>query len=152
MVLVMNVNEVKKHIHVELFEKSVFPSSRNNMKSIGEIKGHWKEETIRCSIRIMRNHNQTDADIREMLGTKFLLDEKTINQFLEKEKRQKSNIIIGGIGMNIEEVQEKVHHDSAKVWSKENTFQMAEGVVVQSAVVLKKHGRSCTHKSVNETV
>lgn len=85
----VNISDIKKHIHAELFEKNIFPSSQNNLKSIEEIKGHWKEETLLRSIRIMRNHNQTDADIRGMLENKFFLDEETINKILEKEKEIK---------------------------------------------------------------
>lgn len=81
----VNISDIKKHIHAELFEKSIFPSSHDNLKSIEEIKEHWKEETLLRSIRIMRNHNQTDADIRGMLENKFFLDEETINKILEKE-------------------------------------------------------------------
>lgn len=84
----MNVNDIKKHIHAELFDKSIFPSSHKNLKSIEDIKGHLKEETILRSIRIMRNHNQTDADIRIMLENKFFLDTETINQLLKKEMDQ----------------------------------------------------------------
>lgn len=84
----MNVNDIKKHIHAELFDKSIFPSSRENLKSIEDIKGRLKEETILRSIRIMRNHNQTDADIRIMLENKFFLDTETINQLLKKEMDQ----------------------------------------------------------------
>ncbi len=82
----VNVNELRKHIHAELFEKSIFPTSRDNLKSIGEIKEHLREETIMRSIRIMRSHDQTDTDIREMLKNKFFLNEEEINRILEKEK------------------------------------------------------------------
>ena len=85
----MNISDIKKHIHAELFEKSIFPSSHDNLKSIEEIIGHWKEETLFRSIRIMRNHNQTDADIRGILENKFFLDEETINRILEKGKEAK---------------------------------------------------------------
>lgn len=85
----VNISDIKKHIHAELFEKSIFPSSHDNLKSIEEIKGHWKEETLFRSIRIMRNHNQTDADIRGILENKFFLDEETINRILEKGKEAK---------------------------------------------------------------
>lgn len=83
----VNVNDIKRHIHVELFERNIFPSSHDNLKSIEEIKGHWKEETLLRSIRIMRNHNQTNTDIRGILENKFFLDKETINRILEKEKQ-----------------------------------------------------------------
>ncbi len=82
----MSVNDIKKHIHGELLGKSIFPNSHDNLKSIENIKGHWKKETIQCSIRIMRNHNQTDTAIREMLETKFFLDEEAIRQFLKEKE------------------------------------------------------------------
>ena len=90
----VNINDIKKHIHAELLEKSIFPSSRNNLTSIEEIKDHWKEETLLRSIRIMRNHNQTDTDIRGMLENKFFLDEETINKLLEKEKQHSKEVSI----------------------------------------------------------
>lgn len=82
----VNVNDIKKHIHAELFEKNVFQSSRENLKCIEDIKGHWKEETLLRCIRIMRNHNQTDGEIRKMLGDRFFLDCEEINRLLKKEE------------------------------------------------------------------
>lgn len=90
----VNISDIKKHIHAELFEKSIFSSSRDNLTSIKEIKEHWKEETLLRSIRIMRNHNQTDADIRGMLENKFFLDKEAINKILEKEKQHSKEVSI----------------------------------------------------------
>lgn len=82
----VNVNDIKKHIHAELFEKNVFQSSCENLKSIENLKEHWKEETLLRCIRIMRNHNQTDGEIRNMLEDKFFLDCEEINRLLKKYK------------------------------------------------------------------
>lgn len=83
----MNVNDIKKHIHAELFEKSIFSSSHDNLKSIEDMKGQWKKDTILHCIRIMRNHNQTDDDICKMLEDKFFLDHNAISKLLEEEKK-----------------------------------------------------------------
>lgn len=44
--------------------------------------------------------------------------------------------------MSIKDIQAKVHHNFNDTWNKDSTFQTAEGVIVQSALIFKKHGKS----------
>lgn len=39
--------------------------------------------------------------------------------------------------MSIKDIQAKVHHNFNDTWNKDSTFQTAEGVIVQSALIFK---------------
>ena len=79
----MNVEELKNHIHNELFGDR-FPTSPPIMKW----KEQGKQEVIQHSIKIMIRHGQSEKDIIRMLADKFFLTEKQAREIVKKYYEQ----------------------------------------------------------------
>ncbi|MCM1065621.1 MAG: hypothetical protein NC420_14370 [Eubacterium sp.] len=85
----MNVEEIRKHIHAELFEENRFPiSSQDNLRSIEKVKERIRRETVVRSVCIMKNHGQSDMDIQRMLERKFFLEEQEIEEIFREMNYQ----------------------------------------------------------------
>lgn len=82
----MNVEELKKHIHQELFGKR-FPTA----PSVSVWKEQQKEAVMHRSVKIMLRHEQSDDDIMRMLQEKFLLSETQAKEFMKKEFSSKED-------------------------------------------------------------
>ena len=82
----MNVEELKRHIHKELFGDSFLTSS-----PVFEWKEQQKEAVMRRSVKIMQRHEQSEEDILLMLQEKFLLTEAQAKEFMNKEFSSKED-------------------------------------------------------------
>lgn len=76
----MNVEELKTHIHSELFGDR-FPTSI----PISEWKDQHKKIIMQRSVNVMRYHEQSDKEIVQMLKDKFFLTEQQAQEFIENE-------------------------------------------------------------------
>ena len=76
----MNVEELKTHIHSELFGDR-FPTSI----PISEWKDQHKKTVMRRSVKVMLYHEQSDKEIVQMLKDKFFLTEQQAQEFIENE-------------------------------------------------------------------
>lgn len=76
----MNVEELKKHIHKELFGER-FPTA----PPIWEGKAQQKEIAMARSVRIMLRHEQSEEATIQMLQEKFFLAEAQAKDFMKKE-------------------------------------------------------------------
>ena len=76
----MNVEELKTHIHSELFGDR-FPTSI----PISEWKDQHKKTVMRRSVKVMRYHEQSDQEIVQMLEDKFFLTEQQAQEFMRSE-------------------------------------------------------------------
>lgn len=81
---VVNVEELKAHIHKELFG-DLFP----RVSPVMEWKEKRKETIMAHSVHIMRRHEQSDDDIIQMLEEKFFLTEEQAQEFLQHEVSKK---------------------------------------------------------------
>lgn len=77
---IVNVEELKNHIHSELFGDR-FPTSI----PISEWKDQHKKTVMRRSVKVMRYHEQSDKEIVQMLEDKFFLTEQQAQEFIENE-------------------------------------------------------------------
>lgn len=77
---IVNVEELKTHIHSELFGDR-FPTSI----PISEWKDQHKRTVMRRSVKVMRYHEQSDKEIVQMLEDKFFLTEQQAQEFIENE-------------------------------------------------------------------
>ncbi len=80
----MNVEELKSHIHRELFGER-FPGESEGFDLLTKInagKARQKEAIMSQAVKIMWRHGQTRRDILFMLREKFLLSKKQANEFL----------------------------------------------------------------------
>lgn len=77
---IVNVEELKTHIHSELFGDR-FPTSI----PISEWKDQHKKTVMRRSVKVMRYHEQSDKEIVQMLEDKFFLTEQQAQEFIENE-------------------------------------------------------------------
>lgn len=77
---IVNVEELKTHIHSELFGDR-FPTSI----PISEWKDQHKKTVMRRSVKVMRHHEQSDKEIVQMLEDKFFLTEQQAQRFIENE-------------------------------------------------------------------
>lgn len=68
---IVNVEELKTHIHSELFGDR-FPTSI----PISEWKDQHKKTVMRRAVKVMRYHEQSDKEIIQMLEDKFSLTEQ----------------------------------------------------------------------------
>lgn len=76
----MNVEELKKRIHKELFGDCL-----SNAPPVLERKGQQKEMIMRHSVQIMQRHDQSEQDIEQMLQEKFFLTDAQAKEFMKKE-------------------------------------------------------------------
>lgn len=77
---IVNVEELKSHIHRELFGER-FPTAI----PIAEWKD-LRKKTVMChAVKVMRHHEQTDQEIVQMLEDKFFLTEQQAHDFMENE-------------------------------------------------------------------
>ena len=76
----MNVEELKKSIHKELFGDR-FPTA----PPMPEWKEQQKEIIMRHSVQVMQRHDQSEKDIEQMLQEKFFLTEAQAKEFMKKE-------------------------------------------------------------------
>ncbi|MBS6800211.1 hypothetical protein L0M92_07625 [Casaltella massiliensis] len=77
---IVNVEELKTHIHSELFGDR-FPTSI----PISEWKDQHKKTVMRRSVKVMLYHEQSDKEIVQMLKDKFFLTEQQAQEFIENE-------------------------------------------------------------------
>lgn len=83
----MNVEELKTHIHSELFGDR-FPTSI----PISEWKDQHKKTVMRRAVKVRRYHEQSDKEIIQMLEDKFSLTEQQAQEFIENEVSNSSEI------------------------------------------------------------
>lgn len=76
----MNVEELKKRIHKELFGDR-FPTA----PPVLAWKAQQKEMIMQHSVQIMRRHDQSEQDIEQMLQEKFFLTDAQAKEFVKKE-------------------------------------------------------------------
>lgn len=76
-----NINEIKRHIHEELFGKEP-------VSPILHLKEYRKERAIFHSIMIMQNHELREREILDMLQYKFFLTENDAIKVLKKFHEQ----------------------------------------------------------------
>lgn len=74
----MDVEELKRHIHQELFGECFSDMAVNR-----DWKEQRKEAVMLCSVRTMQRFHQSIADIERMLEEKFLLTESEAADFLK---------------------------------------------------------------------
>ena len=84
---IVNVEELKTHIHSELFGDR-FPTSI----PISEWKDQHKKTVMRRAVKVMRYHEQSDKEIIQMLEDKFSLTEQQAQEFIENEVSNSSEI------------------------------------------------------------
>ena len=77
---IVNIEELKTHIHSELFGDR-FPTSI----PISEWKDQHKKTVMRRSVKVMLYHEQSDKEIVQMLKDKFFLTEQQAQEFIENE-------------------------------------------------------------------
>ena len=75
----MKVEELKNHIHNELFGER-FPTA----SPIMEWKEQRKQEVMQHSIEIMIRHEQSEKDIVRMLTEKFFITEEEAHEVVKK--------------------------------------------------------------------
>lgn len=75
----MNVEELKRHIHSELFGDR-FPITPHAV----EWKEQRKQAVMQHSVKIMLRHEQSEKDILRMLEDKFFLTEEQAQEFMKK--------------------------------------------------------------------
>lgn len=74
----MNVDELKKRIHKELFDDRY-----TSPPPVSEWKDQMKRMIMLRSVNIMRRHGQSEKEIIKMLVDKFLLTEEQAGEFLK---------------------------------------------------------------------
>ena len=74
----MNVEELKKRIHKELFGDR-FPTP----PPVLEWKEQQKEMIMRHSVQIMKRHDLSEKDIEQMLQEKFFLTDAQAKEFMK---------------------------------------------------------------------
>ena len=77
---IVNVEELKTHIHRELFGER-FPTAI----PIAEWKDQHKKAVMRRSVEVMHHHGQSDQEILQMLEDKFFLTEQQAQEFMANE-------------------------------------------------------------------
>ncbi len=85
-VVAVNVEELKHHIHRELFGAR-FPKTAKEFDPLKEImsrKEHQKEMVMLRTVKIMRGHEQPDEAILMMLQEKFFLSKSQAEKILQQ--------------------------------------------------------------------